>query len=174
MTSQIPYSDIDENFPVSYADNSAAGFRENFAIIKNSFITAADEITDLQESLIKLNQDNDGGTVQNVAVMGSISQITNTGADITINYAAAAYYTILSPTATNVTMVFSGAISNLYCKSRVSFNNSSASNIEVTITGTMVSQPSNVITVLPNTTVFFDAWTIDAGVTNYIAVIGEV
>jgi hypothetical protein len=49
MTSQINPNAIDATFPISGEDNSAQGFRNNFAAIKNSLVYAKAEISNLQE-----------------------------------------------------------------------------------------------------------------------------
>jgi len=57
--SNIKYLDIDENYPRPGVNNSSAGFRKNFKIIKDSLETARDEIIELQDNTAKVDQDND-------------------------------------------------------------------------------------------------------------------
>lgn len=57
--SNIKYLDIDENYPRPGVNNSSAGFRKNFDIIKNSLRDAQTEIIELQENTARLDQDND-------------------------------------------------------------------------------------------------------------------
>lgn len=64
MTSSIAYSGIDENFPVAGQDNNSQGFRDNFLYIKEGLAQANSEITNLQSSTAKLNEDNDFGGVK--------------------------------------------------------------------------------------------------------------
>ena len=49
MASNINSTDIDALYPVAGQDNDSQGFRDNFSTIKNSFATAATEITALQD-----------------------------------------------------------------------------------------------------------------------------
>ena len=46
---------INENFPVPGIDNDTVGFRDNFATIKNNFISAKSEIESLVGSTAKVN-----------------------------------------------------------------------------------------------------------------------
>ena len=48
MASNINPNTIDTAYPVAGQDNDTQGFRTNFTIIKNNFLTAASEITSLQ------------------------------------------------------------------------------------------------------------------------------
>lgn len=59
MTSDIDFQSINENFPVSGQDNDTQTFRDNFDSIKNNFRKAKEEITDLQENVVRTDQDND-------------------------------------------------------------------------------------------------------------------
>lgn len=56
MTSQIEFQGVDSEFPVAGQDNDTQGFRDNFSIIKNALGTAQSEITELQDSTVKLNE----------------------------------------------------------------------------------------------------------------------
>lgn len=64
MSSNInPYS-VDGTFPVAGQDNSSQGFRDNFTNIKNNFISASAEISDLQSKAI-LSAALNGQTISN-------------------------------------------------------------------------------------------------------------
>jgi Flp pilus assembly protein TadG len=64
MTSAIITDSIDVEFPVAEQDNDSQGFRDNFSSISNALDTAASEITALQLTTAKLDQNNDfGGNV---------------------------------------------------------------------------------------------------------------
>ena len=64
MPSNInPYS-VDGTFPVAGQDNSSQGFRDNFTNIKNNFISAESEISDLQSKAI-LSSALNGQTISN-------------------------------------------------------------------------------------------------------------
>lgn len=58
MASQINYLSINENFPVAGQDNDTQVFRDNFDTIKTSLRNAKDEITTLQDTTAKLDDDN--------------------------------------------------------------------------------------------------------------------
>jgi hypothetical protein len=59
VTSAINYAAINENFPVAGQDNDTQVFRDNFDTIKSSFLTAKNEITDLQDNVARTDLDND-------------------------------------------------------------------------------------------------------------------
>lgn len=59
MTSQINHETINENFPIPGEDNDTQTFRDNFDSIKNNFRYAKEEITDLQDNVVRIDQDND-------------------------------------------------------------------------------------------------------------------
>jgi len=59
MASNINYEDIDESFPKTGVDNPSQGFRDNFSVIKDSLQTTKEEISTLQSTTAKLNDEND-------------------------------------------------------------------------------------------------------------------
>jgi hypothetical protein len=64
MTSAIITESIDVDFPVAEQDNDSQGFRDNFSAISNALETASSEITSLQLTTAKLDENNDfGGNV---------------------------------------------------------------------------------------------------------------
>lgn len=67
MTSAIVSGTIDADFPVAGQDNDSQGFRDNFQIIKDGLATAGSEITVLQNSTAKVDDDNDfnGNVIDN-------------------------------------------------------------------------------------------------------------
>jgi len=69
--SNINYLGINENFPVAGEDNDTQVFRDNFDTIKTSLQTAKDEITDLQDNVVRTDiLENDfKGTVISRAIM---------------------------------------------------------------------------------------------------------
>lgn len=58
MASEINDTSIDETYPVAGIDNDTQGFRDNFNIIKQNFITSKSEITDLQDNTVKITENN--------------------------------------------------------------------------------------------------------------------
>lgn len=59
MASNINYEDIDQSFPKTGVDNPSQGFRDNFSVIKDSLQTAKEEISTLQSTTAKINDEND-------------------------------------------------------------------------------------------------------------------
>lgn len=81
MTSAIVSSTIDAAFPVAGQDNNSQGFRDNFQITKNGLSQAATEISALQLTTAKLDDDNDfaGNIIQNAItkkLYGSVATVT--------------------------------------------------------------------------------------------------
>ena len=79
MTSQISTSTslIDTTFPISGVDNSTQGFRDNWSRINDTFIIAANEITDLQHHAFI-------GTITSLTVDGPTILTTATINNVTI------------------------------------------------------------------------------------------
>jgi hypothetical protein len=69
MPSQINsiYLEIDQNYPVAGVDNDTQGFRDNFDIIKTGLGFAGQEITALQDTTAKVNEENNffGNVINN-------------------------------------------------------------------------------------------------------------
>lgn len=59
MTSAINHLAINENFPVAGQDNDTQVFRDNFDTIKTNFRLAKDEISDLQNNVVRKDRDNE-------------------------------------------------------------------------------------------------------------------
>lgn len=85
MTSNIVSNTIDAEYPVAGRDNNTQGFRDNFQIIKDGLGTAAGEITSLQESTAKLDEDNNfNGSQIGSALLLDTRQVTSiNGAPLT-------------------------------------------------------------------------------------------
>jgi len=64
MSSNINPYNVDGTFPIAGQDNSSQGFRDNFTNIKNNFIYAENEISDLQSKVITTSALN-GQTLNN-------------------------------------------------------------------------------------------------------------
>lgn len=90
MTSAINTSPINPNYPVPGINNSSQGFRDNFASIQTNLNTAANEITQLQNSsLLKqalpgqvLNNDMANTAIQNALTIGFRNTVTPMGANL--------------------------------------------------------------------------------------------
>lgn len=85
MTSQIISETIDAAYPVAGVDNDTQGFRDNFQIIKDGLGTAASEISTLQETTTKLNEDNNfnGSQIASAKFLDSRHEISINGAPLT-------------------------------------------------------------------------------------------
>src|SRR6056300_385636 len=59
MSSNISTTNIDDNYPVAGQDNDSQGFRDNFQNIKTALTTAKTEITGLQDTRARVDQNND-------------------------------------------------------------------------------------------------------------------
>jgi hypothetical protein len=59
MSSNVSFERINENYPLSGEDNDTQVFRDNFDTIKTSLRVAKDEITDLQNNVVRSDTDND-------------------------------------------------------------------------------------------------------------------
>ena len=110
MASNINTTNINESYPVAGVDNDSQGFRDNFATIKNNFVSAKAEIESLQDNTAKTNANNNffgnqvtgadligntetlypGGTInsgQNVSFANGHVQTFSIGADLTLTLA---------------------------------------------------------------------------------------
>jgi hypothetical protein len=115
MTSQINPNNINGSYPVAGQDNNSQGFRDNFTNIKVNFQDAADEITDLQNTVI-LKAALDGTTLDNnfsdaLLIAAQIQDfaaakvaISTTSGAITVNYSTGHYQTIA--TSGNISLSF--------------------------------------------------------------------
>jgi hypothetical protein len=88
VSSNINYLSINENFPVARQDNDTQVFRDNFDTIKTSLRNAKDEITVLQDTTAKTDNDNDFNlNVINNAVLQRVrDQKLDDGAPETATY----------------------------------------------------------------------------------------
>lgn len=79
--SNINHLGINENFPVAGQDNDTQVFRDNFDTIKTSLRIARDEITELEDTTAKLNQDNDFelNVIQNAVLQNNRIQTSDIG-----------------------------------------------------------------------------------------------
>lgn len=85
MTSNIVSETIDAAYPVAGVDNDTQGFRDNFSIIKAGIATAASEITQLQNSTAKLDEENNfnGTTIADATLTATTEKFFNAGTKIT-------------------------------------------------------------------------------------------
>ena len=101
MASNINTDNINSNFPVQGEDNPSQGFRDNFNFIKIALATAAEEITELQESPVGVTIATT--TETGVVRVGSGLSVDNAGTlavnNILPSYDTASVLLIPAPTA---------------------------------------------------------------------------
>ena len=75
--SDINFASINENFPVAGQDNDTQTFRDNFDSIKTALSTAKTEIQDLQDNIVRSDQDNDlgGYLIQNATFLNNVETV---------------------------------------------------------------------------------------------------
>lgn|SRR5574343_41209 len=56
--SNINVSTLDTTYPIAGRDNDSQGFRDNYAVIKQAFEVAKNEITELETTTLRFNSDN--------------------------------------------------------------------------------------------------------------------
>lgn len=96
MASNINTTDIDAEYPVAGQDNDSQGFRDNFSTIKDNFVVAQDEITTLQSSTAKLDDDNDfNGNQISEANFIAVTEVSypNDGSTASISFTNGSYQT---------------------------------------------------------------------------------
>lgn len=99
MTSAINPNNINTAYPVAGQDNNTKGFRDNFTNIKNNFVSAAAEISDLQNKVVVTGSDAvnnfDGGLIFNAEIRDLSTSTVDLGNPVSgpvhINYAIAPY-----------------------------------------------------------------------------------
>ena len=87
MTSAINPNNIDGQYPVAGQDNNSQGFRDNFTNTKTNFQFAADEITELQNSVIlktaltgsTLNNNMGNAIISNAQLIGQTTNVVTLG-----------------------------------------------------------------------------------------------
>ena len=99
MASEIIYNTIDELYPVAGQDNDSQGFRDNFSIIKTGLQITSSEITALQTSSAKLDENNvfSGNTIQEANFLAVTEEVRNNGnvtAGQNISFTVGHYQTI--------------------------------------------------------------------------------
>ena len=112
MTSQINSAAINENFPVAGQDNDTQVFRDNFDTIKNNFRFAQEEITDLQDNVLRSDQENDlnGSKISNAVLFNNRELILDGGgprtSNIEIDFESSPYQ--IYRVGANLSLVFQG------------------------------------------------------------------
>ena len=112
MTSQINFAAINENFPIAGQDNDTQVFRDNFDTTKNNFRFAQEEITDLQDNVLRSDQENDlnGNKIFNAVLLNNRELILDGGgprtSNIEIDFETASYQ--IYRVGANLNLVFQG------------------------------------------------------------------
>lgn len=81
MTSLINYQIINENFPVAGQDNDTQTFRDNFDSIKTNLMHASVEITELQNTVVRTDTENNlnGNLISNAVFSNNRTSYINRG-----------------------------------------------------------------------------------------------
>jgi len=107
MASTINPNNIDGAYPVAGQDNDSQGFRDNFTNTKTNFVSARDEITDLQNKVVlkaaltgtSLDNDMNGSVLKNVELRDTSETRVNIGSvtgSQNIDFAAGSYQALVT------------------------------------------------------------------------------
>lgn len=165
MTSQIAADSIDEDFPVADQDNDSQGFRDNFSVIKNSLLTAASEISDLQTNSARLGSDenNDfrGGVISNVRLLNvDRVKLEGTVANNQIVADTAYYFTVNKTDSGPITINWPSNDNENYVEIMLEIlsPNTNISAISVNFFGNVKTNFNNLLQLQPGETAFFKCW----------------
>jgi hypothetical protein len=164
MTSQINYNSIDEKFPITGRDNTAQGFRNNFSSTKNALLIANEEISELQNPLVKVMSDENEDTAIDVYIDDSRYQTYDLIAD------------------TNFGVAVRNIIPGHLYQTKLAITNPTASTWDLQFTGaTYVKFQADTfldnnfaMSLAPGETVIIDSWTINFSSAVYLNVLGVV
>jgi hypothetical protein len=194
MTSAINPNNIDGQYPVAGQDNNSQGFRDNFTNTKTNFQFAADEITELQNSVIlktaltgsTLNNNMGNSIISNAQLIGQTTNVVTIG-NVTNSTASIAFGTGSYQVATtqgNTSLGFTGwPSSGLYATVRLQLT-TTAANANITVPASISantnvsytslqyiigrSASSNVITISNTGTYVFEFSSADGGANVFI------
>jgi hypothetical protein len=194
MTSAINPNNIDGQYPVAGQDNNSQGFRDNFTNTKTNFQYAADEITELQNSVIlktaltgsTLNNNMGNSIISNAQLIGQTTNVVTIG-NVTNSTASIAFGTGSYQVATtqgNTSLGFTGwPSSGLYATVRLQLT-TTAANANITVPASISantnvsytslqyiigrSASSNVITISNTGTYVFEFSSADGGANVFI------
>jgi hypothetical protein len=185
MTSQINYSSVNANYPVAGQDNDSQGFRDNFGAIKVALSTASNEITELQQTTAKLNQDNDfqGYAITSATLVNSSVRIyQNPTVDSTMGtvvlYANnAGYHDLVISTNTNFTV--DGWPAESYASIRVAITPTTSTRVSINfyplVLGGTVHKESSQLLPWTSTHIassIWDIWTTNSGQDMFVKFVG--
>lgn len=174
-TASIYFNKINVDYPQIGKDNDSQGFRDNFANIKNAFISTNDDITALQLTSVKLNQENDFGynTLKKITIQSNTTKIADNSLSavsgyVTTDFSSGNYqkYQISDSTTFNI----SNWPSN-FATVVLSVTPTTTNSMTINIAGARSPADGNPnftpITSTTTSTKFIEVWTDDAGVTVY-------
>jgi hypothetical protein len=184
-------------YPIAGQDNDSQGFRDNFNNINESFITASEEITDLQSKALLVtpligttstNNDFAGAVVKNIVLQGERVQTVNylltpVGGVVTIDPTAGTYQKYSVSSATSFVVSWPKNSLNILNKLTLELSkDSTLTNVTVTFVppqGGAIKTDSNVGLSLPlNITQaapaisLYEIFTTDGGFTSYLRYLG--
>jgi hypothetical protein len=189
MTSAINTDNISGTFPVAGQDNNSQGFRDNFTNIKAGLNVAKSEITTLQNTTAKLDDDNDfnGQILANAEFNKFYGSVRNNGpistnTSVNVENGPLQIYTI----GANLTLQFiQWPISDRFAKIRIHLKSDGSSRIVKFVTesgtdsvfyatGFPVDGSDKAIT-LATTQAHrvVEAWTFDGGISVFMQYLGE-
>jgi hypothetical protein len=195
MTSAINPTTISTTFPIAGQDNDSQGFRDNFAAIESNFVTAAEEITALQTVAVTVadidTQGNPvvnnllGSTLRNglyqefSGTLGGASGVSS-ARDIDLQLGAVHNFTLSS----NVLLTFKNwpfyPGRSVYSNAIVMVSSQNGTTQRTPSFATLggqivydVSLDEEIDFNVTNTVKVIEAWTVNAGNTVYIRLIGE-
>lgn len=183
MASTINSADINENYPLAGQDNDSQGFRDNFSLIKTGLTTAKSEITDLQNTRARLDEDNDfnGNIIREANFIANTEDVRVSDeitSDTNINWDNGHYQIIT--VGGNVTLTLSNwPASGVLGKMRLAVKGDGSSRTitwSVTGGGTIKKNDSfpTTFSVSSDTDpVLVDFWTSDGGLTVYAHYLGQ-
>lgn len=189
---------INENFPIAGVDNDSQGFRTNFNVIKTALSVANSEITDLQNNVVRNDQDNDLSNIylENFTVRNMQEAVITGPTNLSTNFwdvsgeNSGSYWTAQSNGNENIVLrswPVSGSNVKMY-KIRIALRSSGAADV-ITFSasgGTVWRDDSTKFTAgssngtqritlnaSQNIHTVIDAWTIDGGTNVYLNYIGQ-
>lgn len=174
MASEINVANINELFPVAGVDNDSQGFRDNFNLIKAGLSTAKTEITELQNTTVKLDATNDfnGNIIQEANFLKTTEDVFTTeslDAPQNISFNNGHYQNI--SVAGDITLTLTDwPTSGVMGKMRLVIRGDGQQRTIVWSAGVLKTNNSwpSPFTVTSNTDpVIVDFWTSDAGTTVY-------
>lgn len=174
-TASIYFNKIDVEYPQIGKDNDSQGFRDNFANIKNAFISTNDDIETLQLTSVKLNQENDFGynSLKKITIHSNTTKIADNSLSAVSGYVATDFsngnyqkYQINGNTTFNITNWPSN-----FATVVLSVTPNTTSSLTINIAGARSPADGNPtftpITSITTSTKFIEVWSDDSGVTVY-------